>query len=102
MGLRGLGLLVLSSARLEKMGRKENGVFGWYMQVRGKTNLIVQHKEQGTTHTQVPWPLYLEPICLLGCGCPMPLSGAGGKSRSPTDPSGLMGLRTLGGSSVLG
>lgn len=43
------------------------------MRAQCKTNLIVQHKEQGTTHTQVPWPLHLEPICLLGCRCPVPL-----------------------------
>lgn len=35
--------------------------------------LVVQHEEQRTTHTQVPWPLHLEPIRLLSGGCPVPL-----------------------------
>lgn len=38
------------------------------------TYLVVQHEEQRTTHTQVPWPLHLEPIRLLSGGCPVPLS----------------------------
>lgn len=38
------------------------------------TYLVVQHEEQRTTYTQVPWPLHLEPIRLLSGGCPVPLS----------------------------
>lgn len=53
------------------------------------TDLVVQHEEQGAAHTQVPRPLHLEPICLLGCGRPVPLCK--GKSWV-TGPSGLVGL----------
>lgn len=38
------------------------------------TDLVVQHEEQRAAHTQVPRPLHLEPIRLLGGGRPVPLS----------------------------
>lgn len=72
-GLRGMEVRVFGSRLLEKVSRKTIGSVGG-MQSQGKTNLIVQHQEQGAAYTQVPWSLYLEPICLLGCGCPVPLS----------------------------
>lgn len=59
------------------------------------TDLVVQHEQQRAAHTQVPRPLHLEPICLLGGGRPMPLF-RGEELGHVTGPSGLVRLGAPG------
>lgn len=85
MGSPGYVPLKLRSALREGVW---GGVWG-----RG-TDLVVQHEEQCAADAQVPWPLHLEPICLLGGGCPVPLP-RGGDLGHLIGPSWLLGPRAL-------
>lgn len=59
------------------------------------TDLVVQHEEQRAAHTEVPRPLNLEPVRLLGGGRPVPLP-AGRELGHVPGPSGLLGPGALG------
>lgn len=63
------------------------------------TDLVVQHEEQRAANAQVPRPLHLEPIGLLGGGCAVPLPGEGELGHL-TGPSGLLGPGALGWSLI--
>ena len=76
--------------------------------VSGGTDLVVQHEEQRAAHAQVPRPLHLEPVRLLSCGRPVPLSRRGELGHL-TGPPGLpdprlrpVGPWSAGGEAVQG
>lgn len=100
---------LLGNVLLEKGGREEDGVsrdvhlgglgppslreWAW----GPGTDLVVQHEEQRAAHAQVPRPLHLEPVRLLGGGRPVPLSTGRELAHIP-GPSWLLGPGALGGS----